>query len=133
MYWLPPSLLGQHITRMFALIIRPCSLRSLRQRNDIFNRWRRYITYVFWNILALPQCFYYEGYLTWLQFEKISTFLDLLTKTVYAITLLTGNFCILDVVLTLRLATSKANRKYTGRAECNEGFAPNPITRRHSI
>lgn len=37
--------------------------------------------------------------------------MDVLTKTVYAVTLLTGNFCILDVVQTLRVAQLKAENK----------------------
>jgi len=69
------------------------------------------LTYVFWILIALPHILYTRGLLTWLQFEVAATVMDVLTKTVYAVTLLTGNFCILDVVQTLRVAQLKAENK----------------------
>jgi len=69
------------------------------------------LTYVFWIVIALPHCLYTRGLLTWLQFELAATIIDVLTKTVYAVTLLTGNFCILDVVQTLRVAQLRAENK----------------------
>jgi hypothetical protein len=70
-----------------------------------------YITFVTWTMLAMPQTLYHEGFMTWLQYEWISTCFDMLTKTVYAVTLLTGNFCILDVVQTIRAAQLKAEKR----------------------
>ena len=43
----------------------------------------RWITYIQWTIIAIPQIVYCEGYITWLQYEKICTLMDLFTKTVW--------------------------------------------------
>lgn len=70
-----------------------------------------YMTYVQWTLMAIPHMLYTRGFVSWLVFEQMSTGLDLITKTVYAVTLLTGNFCILDVVQTLRVAQLKAENR----------------------
>ena len=42
------------------------------------------------------------------QYETALTLIDVVSKSVYAVTLMTGNFCIMDVVQTLRMQQMKA-------------------------
>jgi signal transduction histidine kinase len=71
-----------------------------------------YLTFIFWTVIACPHILYFSGQITWIQYELSSTFIDVATKCVYAATLLTGNFCIMDVVQTLRVAQLKAENKF---------------------
>ena len=41
----------------------------------------------------------------------VQTFVDILTKSVYTVTLLTGNFCILDTVAEVRIAQLQAEKE----------------------
>lgn len=91
-----------------------------------------YITFVTWTMLAMPQTLYHEGFMTWLQYEWISTCFDMLTKTVYAVTLLTGNFCILDVVQTIRAAQLKAEKRRGALQSTSSLTSPPPLLRARS-
>ena len=69
-----------------------------------------WFTYVLWMAFPIIHFLYTYGYISWLQYEVGSTFVDVMAKAVYSVTLLTGNFCILDVVSTLRIAQMRADR-----------------------
>jgi len=67
-------------------------------------RGLEWCTYVCWLFFPAVHALYYTGQIDWLEYEVATTFIDVLTKAVYSVTLLTGNFCILDVISTLRIA-----------------------------
>eukprot|EP00960_Hanusia_phi_P005959 172304-Hanusia_phi.AAC.2 len=52
----------------------------------------------------LPDCDMRPGFISTFQYDVVQTFVDILTKSVYTVTLLTGNFCILDTVAEVRIA-----------------------------
>ena len=69
-----------------------------------------WFTYVLWMAFPIIHFLYTYDYISWLQYEVGSTFIDVMAKAVYSVTLLMGNFCILDVVSTLRIAQMRADR-----------------------
>ena len=69
-----------------------------------------WFTYVLWMAFPIIHFLYTYDFISWLQYEVGSTFIDVMAKAVYSVTLLTGNFCILDVVSTLRIAQMRADR-----------------------
>ena len=69
-----------------------------------------WFTYVLWMAFPIIHFLYTYDFISWLQYEVGSTFIDVMAKAVYSVTLLTGNFCILDVISTLRIAQMRADR-----------------------
>ena len=76
---------------------------------EVFSmRGLEYCTYGLWAIFPVVHYAYHKAYIDWLQYETAMTFIDVVTKSSYAVMLLTGNFCIMDVVQTLRMVQMKA-------------------------
>ena len=87
------------------------SIASAATTYEIFSmRGLEWFTYVLWGFFPAVHALYYTGVIDWLEYEIASTFIDVLTKAVYSVSLLTGNFCILDVMSTLRVAQMQAQR-----------------------
>ena len=61
-------------------------------------RGLEYPLYMLWSTYPVIHYAYYSGALDWLQYEFAMTFVDVVTKSVYGITMLTGNLCLMDVV-----------------------------------
>jgi bacteriorhodopsin len=69
-----------------------------------------WFTYILWCFFPVVHILFTFGQISWVQYEFGTTFIDVLAKSVYAVTLLTGNFCLLDVISTLRIAQMRAER-----------------------
>ena len=69
-----------------------------------------YFTYLLWAFFPLIHIAYKAGYIDFFQEEVAMAIMDVVAKQVYSVTLLTGNFCIMDTVATLRLDQIQAER-----------------------
>lgn len=69
-----------------------------------------YFTYLLWAFFPIIHVSYKAGYIDSFQEEIAMAIMDIVAKQIYSVTLLTGNFCIMDVVSTLRLAQIQADR-----------------------
>ena len=68
----------------------------------------QYLTYIFWLLFPLVNGLHQLGYLDVVQHEICMVVVDVLAKNVYSVTLLSGNFCVLDMVATIRIAQIKS-------------------------
>jgi hypothetical protein len=69
-----------------------------------------YFTYLLWVFFPIIHISYKAGYIDYFQAEIAMAIMDVVAKQIYSVTLLTGNFCIMDVVSTLRLDQIQAER-----------------------
>ncbi|EKX46184.1 hypothetical protein GUITHDRAFT_107802 [Guillardia theta CCMP2712] len=67
-------------------------------------------TIVLWSLFPLVHVLYFSGTITFTQYDIAQSFVDLATKAIYSVTLITGNFFLLDTVAELRLEQLQAEK-----------------------
>jgi len=72
-----------------------------------------YFTYALWAFFPMIHIACKAGFIDYFQEEIAMAIMDVVAKQVYSVTLLTGNFCIMDTVATLRLDQIQADRDET--------------------
>jgi len=68
------------------------------------------ITYMLWVLFPSLHILHHLGLLDTLQYEIARTVVDVVVKAIYSVALMSGNFCLLDTVATLRVAQLRSER-----------------------